>query len=230
MKSEVFTNTLKNKLTMSKKSFSKILAVVTVMLAFSFTAAAQFEGVIEFKKASTTDTTNYVYYVKGNQVRIDEIGSKSHKIEGSFLVDLDAKTMKFLNHDRKLYGDQATPAAPIIKGTCSVKKGQNVKNLQGYKCLEYIVTNSDEGTTITYYLADGKFTFFEKLLRQLNRKEKSSVYFLQIADAKNMFPMLSIETDASGKEKGRLEVTKITKKEVDPAMFEIPKGYNKFEK
>jgi hypothetical protein len=213
-----------------KKSFSKFLAVVTVMLAFSFTAAAQFEGVIEFKKASTTDTTNYVYYVKGNQVRIDEIGSKSHKIEGSFLVDLDAKTMKFLNHDRKLYGDQATPSAPVVKGTCSVKKGQNVKNLQGYKCVEYIVTNNDENTIITYYIADGKFSFFEKLLRQLNRKEKSSVYFLQIADIKNTFPMLSIETDLSGKEKGRLEVTKITKKEVDPAMFEIPKGYNKFEK
>jgi hypothetical protein len=201
-----------------------------VMLAFSFKAAAQFEGVIEFKKASTTDTTNYVYYVKGNQVRIDEIGSKSHKIEGSFLVDLDAKTMKFLNHDRKLYGDQATPAAPVLKGTCNVKKGQNVKNLQGYKCVEYIVTNNDENTIITYYIADGKFTFFEKLLRQLNRKEKSSIYFLQISDIKNMFPMLSVETDLTGKEKGRLEVTKITKKEVDPAMFEIPKGYNKFEK
>src|ERR1043165_5133225 len=88
-------NQTKNTKTM-KKSFSKLLAVVTVMLEFTFTAAAQFEGVIEFKKASTTDTTNYVYYVKGNQVRIDEIGSKSHKIEGSFLVDMDAKTMRFL--------------------------------------------------------------------------------------------------------------------------------------
>ncbi|MGZ6539773.1 MAG: hypothetical protein ACXVEB_15470 [Bacteroidia bacterium] len=43
--------------------------------------------------------------------------------------------------------------------------------------------------------------------------------------------MLSVQTDIStGKETVRLEVTKITKKDVDPAMFEIPKGYNKFEK
>jgi hypothetical protein len=67
-------------------------------------------------------------------------------------------------------------------------------------------------------------------LRQLNRKEKSAIYFLQIAEIKNMFPMLSMQTDLSGKETSRLEVTKITKKEVDPAVFEIPKGYNKFEK
>ena len=214
-----------------KKTILKLVTVVVVMFSFSVTAFSQsFEGVIEFKKASTTDTTNYIYYVKDNMVRIDEIGSKSHKVEGTFLVDINAKTMKSLNHERKLYMDQATPSSPVIKGTCQVKKGANVKNLQGNKCAEYIVTNTEEATIITYWLADGKFSFFDKLLSQLNRKDKSSVYFLQIQNVKNMFPMLSVQTDLSGKETGRLEVTKITKKVVDPTMFDIPKGYNKFEK
>jgi hypothetical protein len=214
-----------------KKSILKFGSVLVVLLTLSFAGAAQsFEGTIEFKKATTTDTTNYVYYVKGNQVRIDEIGAKSRKVEGTFLIDMDAKTTKSLSHARKLYMDQPTPATPVIKGTCTVKKGQNVKNLQGYKCVEYVVTNNEEGTVITYYVADGKFTFFEKLLRQLNRKEKSSTYYLQLPDIKNSFPMLSIQTDLGGKETGRLEVTKITKKEVDPSMFDLPKGYNKFEK
>lgn len=214
-----------------KKSLLKLISVVTILLAFAATASAQaFEGVIEFKKQTATDTTNYVYYVKGNNVKIDEIGTKSRKVEGTFLVNMDEKSMISLNHERKLYMTNNNPAAPTIKGTCVVKKGQNVKNLQGYKCVEYIVTNQEEGVILTYWLADGKFTFFEKMLRQLNRKDKSSVYFLQIPDVKNMFPMLSIQTDLAGKETGKLEVTKITKKEVDPAMFEIPKGYNKFEK
>lgn len=214
-----------------KKSILKLISIIIVIIAFSFAAVAQsFEGTIEFKKAGTTDTTSYVYYVKGNQVKIDEIGSKSRKVEGSFLIDMDAKTMKSLNHERKLYMEQPTPAAPIIKGTCTVKKGQNVKNLQGYKCVEYIVTNNEEATIISYYVADGKFSFFEKLLRQLNRKDKSSTYYLQIPDIKNSFPMLSIQTDLMGKETGRLEVTKITKKDIDSSTFEMPKGYNKFEK
>ena len=214
-----------------KKSIFNLLSATAVLFSFSTTVFSQsFEGVIEFKKASTTDTTNYVYYVKDNMVRIDEIGSKSHKVEGTFLVDMNAKTMKSLNIDRKLYMDQPTPSAPVIKGTCQVKKGQNVKNLQGFKCTETIVTNNDEGTVITYWLADGKFTFFEKLLRQLNRKDKSSVYFLQIPDTKNMFPMLSTQTDLTGKETGRLEVTKISKKTIDASVFDVPKGYNKFEK
>ena len=71
---------------------------------------------------------NYIYYVKGDNVRIDEIGTKSHKVEGSFLVDMEAKTMKSLNHERKLYMEQGNASAPVIKGTCKVKKGQNVKN------------------------------------------------------------------------------------------------------
>ena len=214
-----------------KKSALKILTVAVVLIAFSLSASAQaFEGTIEFKKITASDTVNYVYTVKGNMVRIDEIGSKSHKVEGTFLIDMDAKTMKSLNHERKLYMDQPTPAAPVIKGTCTVKKGQNVKNIQGYKCVEYIVTNNEENTQITYWLADGKFTFFEKLLRQLNRKDKSSVYFLQIPDIKNMFPMLSVQSDINGKVNTTLAVTKITKKEIDPSIFEMPKGYYKFEK
>ncbi len=215
-----------------KKAILKIVPAVLMLTMLSLTAVSQsFEGIIEFKKGSSTDTISYVYYINStNLVRIDEIGSKSKKVEGSFLVNLAAKNMKSVNHDRKLYMDQPTPAAPIIKGVCTVTKGQGVKNIQGYKCVEYIVTNNTENTIITYWLGDGKFAFFEKLLRQLNRKDKASVYFLQIPDVKNLFPMLSIQTNLAGKEVGRLEVTKITKKVVEPSLYEIPKGYNKFEK
>ncbi len=214
-----------------KKAILKIVPGAMMITMFSLTAVAQsFEGLIEFQKGTATDTTSYVYFVKDNKVRIDEIGSRSKKVEGSFLVSLDSKTMKSLNHERKLYMDQPTPSNPVIKGSCTVTKGQNVKNLQGFKCSEYIVTNNTESTIITYWLAEGKFAFFEKLLRQLNRKDKASVYFLQIPDTNNMFPMLSVQTDLRGKEMGRLEVTKITKKIVEPTVFEIPKGYAKFEK
>ncbi len=214
-----------------KKSILKFTATVVLLFTVCVGAFGQgFEGVIEFKKFSALDTNNYVYYIKGDNVRIDEIGARSHKVSGTFLIALDAKTMKGLDHDKKLYTEQAMRAAPAIAGTCEVKKGTTVKNLQGYKCTEYIVTNTEEKTIITYYVADGKFVFFEKLLRMLNRKEKSSQYFLQIKDIKNMFPMLSIQTDLTGKETGKLEVTKITKKEIDSSMFEVPKGYKPFSK
>lgn len=214
-----------------KKSILPFIAVIVAVVASSFRMFAQpFEGTIEFKRITETDTTNYIYYIRGSQVRIDEIGGKSHKAEGTFLIDMDAKTIYALNHDRKLYMEQPTPPAPTTKGTFAVKKGTTPKNLQGYKCTEYTITNNEENTQITYWLADGKFTFFEKLLRQLNRKDKSSVYFLQLPDIKNTFPMLSVQQSLDGKEKIQLEVTKIIKKEIDPSLFELPKGYSRFEK
>src|SRR4051794_35266202 len=107
-----------------KKSLLKIISVITIMIACAFSATAQsFEGVIEFKKQTPSDTTNYIYYVKDNMVRIDEIGSRSHKVEGTFLVNMDEKTMMSLNHERKLYMTQNNTAAPVIKGTCVAKKG-----------------------------------------------------------------------------------------------------------
>ncbi len=215
---------------MKKSVFQFISVIALILVCSSVTIAQSFEGTIEFKKASPTDTTNYVYYIRGNKVRIDEIGTKSHKVEGTFLVDLEMKTMQSLNHERKLFMDQSTPAAPVFKGTFAVKKGAEPKNLQGYKCTEYTVTNTEDNTQITYWLADGKFSFFDKLLKQLNRKDKSSLYFLQIPDTKNMFPMLSIQQNLDGTFQVRLEVTKIIKKEIDPSMFDVPKGYNKFEK
>ena len=120
----------------------KITAFVVLITGMSFGAFSQnFEGMIEFKKATTIDTTTYIYYVKGNKVKIDEIGSKSHRVEGTFLIDLDAKTMLSLNHERKLYMDQPAKAPQVVNGTCEVKKGTTVKSLQGYKCSENIVSN-----------------------------------------------------------------------------------------
>jgi hypothetical protein len=209
----------------------KFIGIVTMVAGFStLTIAQSFEGSIEFKKASATDSTNYVFYIKGPNIRIDEMGTQLHGAEGTFLVNLDQKTMESLNHDRKLYIDQKTPPATVSKGLFIVKKGTAVKDLQGYKCTQYTVTNKQEGTHIIYWLAKDKFSFFVKLLHQLNRKDKSSIYFLQIPNTKNMFPMLSIQQDLEGNESMRLEVTKIGKRGIDANMFELPVGYTKIEK
>jgi hypothetical protein len=214
-----------------KKYKSKLIGIAITVIGFSSLAIAQsFQGTIEFKKVSVTDSTNYVFFVKEPNVRIDELGTSSHGAEGTFLVNLKDKTMKSLNHDRKLYIDQQTPPPAVYKGSFIVTKGSDLKVLQGYKCTAYTVTNNEEDTQITYWLAKDKFGFFLKLLHQLNRKDKSSIYFLQIPDTKNKFPMLSIQRDLQGNQSIRLEVTKIAKKEIDSKVFALPAGYSKMEK
>ena len=79
-----------------KKLFLSALFGFAGMLVVS---AQSFEGTIAFKKQTPTDTVSYMYYVKGDKVRLDEIGSKSKKVEGSFLIDLKTNSMVSLSHD-----------------------------------------------------------------------------------------------------------------------------------
>lgn len=211
-----------------KKLFVSFVALTGIL----FTASAQsFEGVIEFRKQTSVDTSNYVYYIKGDKVRIDEIGSKSKKPEGSFIIDLKTNQMLSLSHDRKLYIEQASGTPATMTGKAEVKKTGNVKTLQGVKCTEYVVKNADEKVQVTYWLASGKFDFFSRLLRVLNRKDKSAVYFLQLTGVDGMFPFLSTQTNLeTNKDEVKMEVTKLQKKVIDASMFEIPKDYQKFQK
>jgi hypothetical protein len=213
------------------KTFSRFFATVVAVLAFTGFASAQaFEGVIEFKKQSSTDTITYIYYVKGNKVRLDEIGSKSRKVEGTFLVDQKDKKMISLSHDRKLYMDKAPSAPAVVSGKPEITKTKNTRTIQGYKCTEYTVKNKDENTQISYWIASGKFDFFIPFLKLINQKQKFSTYYLQLTGVEGGFPMLAVESAMDNTEKGRLEVTKIEKKVLDASLFEIPKGYLKFEK
>ncbi|MBI3502615.1 MAG: DUF4412 domain-containing protein [Bacteroidetes bacterium] len=209
-----------------KKNFS-----IALCLLSSYLFSQSFEGTIEFKKKTLTDTVNYVYYVKGDKVRLDEIGSKSKKVEGSFLIDLKTSSMVSLSHDRKLYIEQAPGTPPVVNGKPEVKKTGNTKKVLGQNCTEYVVKNPDEKVQVTYWLANGNYTFFSKLLKILNRKDKSAVYFQQLTGVEGTFPFLSSQVNlATNEEEVKMEVTKVDKKTVDASMFEIPKDYQKFQK
>ena len=192
--------------------------------------AQGFEGTIEFKKKTAFDTLHYVYYIKADKERTDEIGSKSKKVDGSFLIDLKAGTMLSLSHERKMYLEQKPPAPTTPGGECKVEKTKSQKVILGYKCSEVTVKNSAENANITYYLAAGKFTFFNKMLKLLNRKDKFSTYYLTIPGTEGMFPVLAIMKTNDGNETERMEATKIEKKALDVKMFDVPQGYTKFDK
>ena len=211
-----------------KKIFLSVLFAFTGVLIAS---AQSFEGVIEFKKQTTTDTVNYIYYVKGDKVRLDEIGSKSKKVEGSFIIDLKTNSMLSLSHERKLYIEQASGTPAVVTGKPDVKKTGNVKTIQGIKCSEYIVRNADEKVQVTYWMGGTNYDFFFKLLKVLNRKDKSAVYVQQLTDVDGMFPFLSSQINIeTNKEETKMEVTKVEKKAVDQSKFEVPKDYQKFQK
>jgi len=210
---------------------NKIKLLVASLTLCAASVAQNFEGTIEFKMETNKDTTTNIYYVKGNDVKLDQIGRKSGKVEGSFVFDLATNQIKYVNPIRKVWGEHKSETVPTVIGTCISTKGTNTKTVQGQKCAEYIVKNTDENTEITYWIVAGKYDFFVPLVKVWNRKDKQSIYFNHIKDLpKGSMPLLSEEKSISdGKLMSKLEVSKMTKGVIDASKLSIPAEYKKFE-
>ena len=177
---------------------------------------------------TTAELTNYKYYIKGEHVRIEEISARGDA-QGIMLVDTRDKTVTALSPDRKLYMDVPNMRLPKEVKT-DVKKTGEMRDMAGYKCEKWIVKSAAEDRTITYWVAADKFDFFIPLLETLNRKDEQAVFFLEVPDAIGVFPMLGVEQKLDGAEVSKLQVTKVVKGVQKPTLFEIPAGFNKFER
>lgn len=208
----------------------KVLTFVSVFFSLTTILGQGFSGNIEFKYATQKDTTLNIYMVKNKLVRLDQFGKKGN-VEGSFIFDLTANEVKFLNPKRKLWGKQKSETPQVIRGQCVVTKGAVAKSISNVKCTEYTVKNSEENTVITYWIAEGKYPFFAPLVKLWNRKDKQSIYFGQIKGLpEGSMPFLSEERQLNdGKLLTRLEVTKMVNTPPDDSNFAIPEGYSKLD-
>jgi len=206
-----------------------LLITGSSLLCAGLNARAQaFEGIIEFTKTTGPVVTNYRYFVKGERVRIEEISARG-EVQGIMLVDTRDKTVTAISPERKLYMDVPNMRLPKDVET-TVQKTADLKDMAGYKCEKWVVKSPKEDRILTYWVAADEFSFFIPLLETLNRKDEQAVFFLQIKDNKGVFPMLGIEQKIDGAEISRLEVKQVTKGAQKQTLFEIPAGFNKFER
>ena len=204
------------------------LTLFSFVLASASLQAQNFEGVIEFTRTTGPVVTNYRYYVKGDRVLIEEISARGD-VQGIMLVDTRDKTVLAISPERKLYMDVPNMRLPKSV-TTTVQKTSEMKEIAGYKCEKWVVKSPTEDRHLTYWVAEDDFNFFVPLLETLNRKDEQALFFLEISDNKGVFPMVGMENKMDGAEISRLEVSKVTKGPQKPAMFEIPPGFNKFER
>ncbi|HET6242923.1 MAG: DUF4412 domain-containing protein [Bacteroidetes bacterium] len=204
-----------------------LLAYFSTQMSF----AQSFEGLIESRKISPIDTVHFIFYIKEDKIRIDQIGYDK-KIEEITLVNLSDFKSKSLNPIRMLLTDiESAPTKEFVKiQNVSVSKGKKIKTIAGYQCQEWVVVKKEQNIQITYFLAKDNFFFFEKMLISLNRKDKLSTFYQQLPETTNAFPFYAIEADLKGKPTNIFEVTGITKKSLDHSLFHIPEGYKRFGK
>ncbi len=207
----------------------KIIAIV--FAAFALNSNAQsFEGSVEFVHENAKGATKNIYYAKDELVRLEQFSKTTNKPEGAFVFDTKSKTIKFISHGRKVWGEYKPENAPVLKGTPEITKG-GTKKLVGLVCQEYTVFFKEENLKIVYYIANGKYDFFNNVINLWNRKDKqSTVYRMLIKELpKGSIPMLSIEYGADGKQVSKLEIVKIKKLDLLPEEVAVPENYKKFQ-
>lgn len=189
---------------------------------------ASFEGFIEFTKKTGSTEVKYKYFVKGDKMRIEDFGTDG-TLQGVMLVDVAANKVIGISPERKLWMDMPNNRQrKDVK--VDVQKTGNTKDVAGFKCTEYKVTCKDEGRVITYWLANDGFSFFIPMLKTLNRADKLSIYFLKMTGVDGMFPMLGEEKKDDGTVITTLKVSSVKMQAMDATLFEIPKGYSKYDK
>jgi hypothetical protein len=201
------------------------------LLSFLFTSSAiissaqNFGGIINFNKQTGSTPVTCVYYVKGDKVRFDEFKPGTKTAAESFIMDIKANTMIFIDPARKLWGTQKQVANSTAAAGCVASPVAATKDILGYKCTEQIVKNMTDSIQIDFFLAPGKFAFFAPMVKLINSHEKFSTYYFAMTVPDGSMPILAIQKDLKGVEKERMEVTKIESKVVADAMFAVPDGY-----
>lgn len=191
-----------------------------------------FEGSINLFKKTLNDTTFYVYYVKGQKIRIDilEKSVNSNSIENYLLFDLENKSIVAISPTRKLYIPLQTGKYKKAEDkNFVIIKSNNKKVVTGYQCYQWRVKNVEMNTEMTYWVAAENFTFFEDLLKLWNRTEKHAVFYLQIPEINGFFPIESVERTLLRDEKMKLLVTGIKKNKIDDNLFKIPADYKSYD-
>ncbi|MBN2681231.1 MAG: DUF4412 domain-containing protein [Bacteroidales bacterium] len=186
-----------------------------------------FEGSIKCVQQSKVDTVYYTFYVKDKKVRVDEI---NNGIDNSLIFDLDKKTIVALSPQKKLYMN--IPTTPYVDGeneNFNIIKSNNSKIINGYKCYQWRVRNTEQNTEIAYWVAYDNFEFFEEFLKLWNKREKQFTFFLKIPDISGVFPMQQVERTLLRDERCRQEVVSVEKKEIKDDIFAIPKDFKNYD-
>jgi Domain of unknown function (DUF4412) len=194
--------------------------------ALSFLSGGPFEGEITMTTSGggNDQTHTVVYLVKGQKMRFNTPVRAPGGGNAYVIVDSSTKKMISVTDSNKTAmvmdmnnnpmnpagGAQAALAAAAPKAT--VDKTGKTDTVAGYSCDVWKAT-SDNGDHSDLCVAKG-ISFPDFGTKQ--------VWTSYLGDG---FPLRAVTTDAAGKEKHRMDVTKIDKKSVDDSQFAVPAGY-----
>jgi len=189
--------------------------------ALSFLGAGgPFEGEITMNATDPGKPMKTITYeVKGNKMRFETPDSAGPMSGGYVLFDTTGKKITAVNDTKKtaMVMDMGAlqgmaPGAPPAGPKPTVEKTGKMDSVAGYSCEQWKISDPN-GEHSDVCVAKG--ISFPAMGRHAG----------WMSSLEDGFPLRAVSFDTAGKEKSRMEVTKIDKKSLDDKMFQVPAGY-----
>ena len=203
---------------------TKTTATSVVDKALSFLGGGPFEGEITMNVTEPGKPPHTITYdVKGTKMRFDAPAEAGPMGGGYVIFDTTNKKMTAVNDARKSafvmdmngagpMGMQNPAIAQAAQKKPNIEKTGKTDTVAGYSCEIWHVTDDTGSGDVCV----AKGISFPKMGRQAPGWQSM---------LEDSFPLRAVMKDTAGKEKDRMEVTKIEKKSLDDSKFQVPAGY-----
>jgi hypothetical protein len=143
------------------------------------------------------------------------------------LIDILNEKVIALDPARKMYRvlNLNEKNREINRDRFVIKKTENHKEINGIKCYQWRVRNPETNSEIAYWVTHNKLRFMNDVIRLLSQTDRMYAFFSVISGTDGFFPVLSVERTLLRKERQRITVQKIDKKNIESKLFKIPGSY-----
>ena len=188
-----------------------------------------FEGAIVMHTSSAKQGggEDMLFLTKGGKLRIDAPGRDGTVAHSIF--DPTTQKITVLMDTQELAMQMPVPAPNMpggaAGGTSSTKLARTGKHetIAGFDCEDWEMTLANGNRESTCVAQGLSFFDFSAMAGPTGGGVRS--WAEELRD-KNGFPLRALETDPSGKEISRMEVTKIQKKTLDDSIFAVPANFH----
>ncbi len=202
-----------------------LLALPLLALSCKKGFGSGFEGEISMHTTRASGPPqDMIVEAKGDKLRFDveTPGGKSYgiydpSVSPSKVVMVFDAQKAFMDLD---FSSPGAPQANTSADTSTIDKSGKKETIAGIECQTW-TAKDPSGKRSEVCIAEG-IAFFD-----IGSLKSSGSPLSRELREKKLFPMRSVEYDASGTETSRTEVTKVEKKKLDDARFTVPSGYGK---
>lgn len=205
-----------------KFRFILLFTLLWSTLFVSQTSMARgFEGGIHFVRESVFDTLFVSVFVKDSMVRVEE-NDRSNGFSRTYLVNLNSEEVYAISYHKRQYLKIREGKSLAGFERISARKTGNSKEINGKTCYQWRVKDPNRNTEVAYWMYEGDFAFFAKLLRLVRPTEHSLAIYSSIPEVHGCMPMLTEERTLLRQEKLKLRIVNIDQSEQPSSLFVIP--------